>query len=120
MRVLIIDDAFGVRESLKAALVAAGHQVDTADDGAVGLERLDHQSFDALITDIWMPNIDGLNVIKRARTRHPQLRILAMTGGGPSLTIEAAGSLASVWGAERVFVKPFEEDALIEALGRSH
>ncbi|MEA2883521.1 MAG: hypothetical protein QOH32_2777 [Bradyrhizobium sp.] len=116
MRVLVVDDAFGMRESLKVALTEAGHQVETATDGQAGLERLGEKSFDALVTDIWMPNVDGLNVIKRVRTEQPNLRVFAMTGGGPSLTIEAAGSLASVWGAEKVFVKPFDEALLVQAL----
>lgn len=116
MRVLIIDDAFGVRESLMAALTAAGHQVDIAADGQAGLERLEDEPFDAVVTDIWMPKVDGLNLIKRVRKTRPRLRVFAMTGGGPSLTMEAAGSLASVWGAEKVFIKPFEEASLIQAL----
>jgi two-component system chemotaxis response regulator CheY len=116
MRVLIIDDAFGVRESLKVALTQAGHAVETASDGQLGLKQLTEHEFDAVVTDLWMPNIDGLNVIKRLQTSHPSLRVFAMTGGGPNLTIEAAGSLASVWGAERVFVKPFDESLLVEAL----
>jgi CheY-like chemotaxis protein len=63
-----------------------------------------------------MPEIDGLNVIKRIRADHPHLRVFAVTGGGPRMTIETAGSLAEVWGAERVFVKPFDEAELIRAI----
>jgi two-component system chemotaxis response regulator CheY len=117
MRVLVIDDAFGMRESLKVALTEAGHDVEVVADGQAGLEQLGQKTFDALVTDIWMPNVDGLSVIKRVRLEQPNLRVFAMTGGGPSLTIEAAGSLASVWGAERVFVKPFDEALLVQALG---
>jgi hypothetical protein len=46
----------------------------------------------------------------------PGLRIMAMTGGGPDMTIETALSLAEIWGAERVFIKPFNETRLIEAI----
>ena len=63
--------------------------------------------------------MDGLNLIKRLRSEAPQLRVFAMTGGGPRLTLESATSLAEVWGAERVFVKPFDEAALIAAIGRA-
>jgi CheY-like chemotaxis protein len=115
-RVLVIDDMAGVRESLRAALQAAGFDVTTANDGREGLATLTGGTFDVVVTDIWMPEIDGLSVIKRIRAERPHLRVFAMTGGGPRLTIEAAGSIAEVWGAERVFVKPFDEAALVAAL----
>jgi|SRR5688572_3528445 two-component system chemotaxis response regulator CheY len=116
LKVLVIDDMAGVRESLRAALQAAGHDVTTANDGREGLAALADGTFDIVVTDIWMPEIDGLNVIKRIRAERSHLRVFAMTGGGPRLTIEAAGSIAEVWGAERVFVKPFDEAALVAAL----
>jgi two-component system chemotaxis response regulator CheY len=115
-KVLIIDDMKGVRESLRAALTAADFDVSTANNGREGLAALGTAAFDIVVTDIWMPEIDGLSVIKRIRAEHPHLRVFAMTGGGPRLTIEAAGSIAEVWGAERVFVKPFDEAALVAAI----
>ena len=115
-RVLVIDDMKGVRESLRAALTAADFDVTTANNGREGLAALTAAAFDIVVTDIWMPEIDGLSVIKRIRAERPHLRVFAMTGGGPRLTIEAAGSIAEVWGAERVFVKPFDEEALVVAL----
>ena len=115
-RILVIDDMKGVRESLRAALTAAGFEVTTANNGREGLAELGTTSFDIAVTDIWMPEVDGLNVIKQIRAEHPNLRVFAMTGGGPRLTIEAAGSIAEVWGAERVFVKPFDEAALVAAI----
>ena len=115
-KVLVIDDMKGVRESLRAALTAAGFDVTTANNGREGLAALGAASFDMVVTDIWMPEVDGLNVIKQIRAKHPNLRVFAMTGGGPRLTIEAAGSIAEVWGAERVFVKPFDEAALVAAI----
>jgi CheY-like chemotaxis protein len=116
LKALVIDDMVGVRESLRAALQAAGYDVTTANDGREGLAALADGMFDIVVTDIWMPEIDGLTVIKRIRAERPHLRVFAMTGGGPRLTIEAAGSIAEVWGAERVFVKPFDEAALVAAL----
>ena len=115
-KVLVIDDMKGVRESLRAALTAADFDVTTANNGREGLAALTAAVFDIVVTDIWMPEVDGLNVIKQIRAKHPGLRVFAMTGGGPRLTIEAASSIAEVWGAERVFVKPFDEAALIAAV----
>jgi CheY-like chemotaxis protein len=63
-----------------------------------------------------MPGVDGITLIKRLRSQQPELRVFAMTGGGPRMTIETATSLAEIWGAERVFVKPFDEALLIAAI----
>ncbi len=115
-KVLVIDDMAGVRASLRAALEAAEFQVTTANNGQHGLDALEAGKFDIVITDIWMPKVDGLNFIKCVRDRHPGLRVFAMTGGGPRLTIETASSLAEAWGAERVFVKPFDEAKLLAAI----
>lgn len=115
-RVLVIDDTDGVRESLRIALDDAGYDVATAADGERGLEALAEGAFEVVVTDLWMPKVDGLNLIKRIRNDRPDLRVFAITGGGPTLPIETAGSLAEIWGAERVFIKPFDETLLIEAI----
>ncbi len=115
-RVLVADDVAGVRESLAVALEAAGMAVEKAGTGRAALARLAAAPFDVLVTDIWMPDGDGLNLIKATRAAHPTLRVFAMTGGGAHMTIETASSLAEVWGAEWVFVKPFDEDLLVEKI----
>ena len=74
---------------------------------------------DAVVTDLWMPGLDGLGLIKRIREAQPDLRVFAITGGGPRMTMEAATSIAEVWGAEKVFLKPFDEDVLLDALRKN-
>ncbi len=115
-RILVIDDVLGVRESIRIAVHAAGYETVTAENGQQALELLASGSFDVVVTDIWMPGVDGISLIKRLRNEQPHLRVFAMTGGGPRMTIETAASLAEVWGAEEVFVKPFDEALLIEAI----
>lgn len=114
--ILIVDDVEAVRVSLSEALRGAGYDPVCAASGQEALARLAEQSFAAAVTDIWMTGIDGLKLIKLIRENNRDLPIFAMTGGGPRLTIETAGALAEVWGAERVFVKPFDEDVLIKAI----
>lgn len=118
MQVLVADDVEAMRVSLQMALEAAGHSVGVVASGRTALNLLRERHFDAAILDIWMPDGDGLGVLKRIRAEQPALRIFIMTGGGPRLTIEAAALISDVWGAERVFVKPFDEADLIAALAR--
>jgi two-component system, chemotaxis family, chemotaxis protein CheY len=115
-RVLIIDDVLGVRESIRIALNAAGFATTVAENGQQALDILSCGTFDVVVTDIWMPGMDGISLIKRIRSERPDLRVFAMTGGGPRMTIETATSLAEIWGAERIFVKPFDEAQLIAAI----
>ena len=116
IRVLISDDTEPLRESVAIALRAAGIETDTTESGIEALARLRTASYDILVTDIWMPELDGVSLIKVLSSEFPRLRIMAMTGGGPNMTMETALSLAEAWGAERVFVKPFDEARLIEAI----
>ncbi|QCK88508.1 response regulator [Phreatobacter aquaticus] len=114
--ILVVDDVEAVRASLFEALSAAGYAPTCVGSGSDALAALAHKRFAVAVTDIWMADIDGLKLIKMIRESNRDLPILAMTGGGPRLTIETAGSLAEVWGAERVFVKPFDEDLLIQTI----
>ena len=115
-KALVVDDVMTVRESLAIALESAGFAVTGAANGREALEALEKEPFDVLVTDMWMPEMDGLRLLKEIRGRMPNMRIFGVTGGGPRLTIEAMTSLAEVWGAEKVFLKPFDDDELIAAV----
>jgi two-component system, chemotaxis family, chemotaxis protein CheY len=113
---LVVDDVPTVRESLAIAMGDAGFEVSSAANGREALDLLEAEEFDVLVTDMWMPEMDGLRLLKEIRGRRPKMRIFGVTGGGPRLTIEAMSSLAEVWGAERVFLKPFDDDELVAAV----
>ncbi|BDA83424.1 response regulator [Aureimonas sp. SA4125] len=113
---LVVDDVMAVRESLVMALASAGFEVTAAANGKEALECLADTDFDVLVTDMWMPEMDGLRLLKEIRGRKPAMRIFGVTGGGPRLTIEAMTSLAEIWGAEKVFLKPFDDDELVDAV----
>ena len=115
-KALVVDDVMTVRESLAIALESAGYAVTGAGNGVEALAALEKDDFDVLVTDMWMPEMDGLKLLKEIRGRKPDMRIFGVTGGGPRLTIEAMSSLAEIWGAEKVFLKPFDEDELIAAI----
>lgn len=113
---LIAEDVPMVRESLVIALQEAGYEVVAAANGREALDALAERRFDVLVTDMWMPEVDGLRLLKEIRGRYAGMRVFGVTGGGPRLTIEAMTSLAEIWGAEKVFLKPFDEDDLVAAL----
>jgi two-component system, chemotaxis family, chemotaxis protein CheY len=113
---LVVDDVPMVRESLAIALQDAGFEVSSAGNGREALELLRAREFDVLITDMWMPEMDGLRLLKEIRGSRPAMRIFGVTGGGPRLTIETMSSLAEIWGAEKVFLKPFDDDELVAAI----
>ncbi|WP_193227576.1 response regulator [Aureimonas psammosilenae] len=114
--VLVVDDMPMVRESLAIALSDAGFAVESAANGNEALALLGERPFDVLVTDMWMPEMDGLRLLKEIRGTRPEMRIFGITGGGPRLSIETMSSLAEVWGAERVFLKPFDDDELVDAI----
>ena len=114
--ILIIDDDAAVSRTLSLILTRAGHQVTTVTRGRKGLELLSQGGFDMVLTDIIMPELDGIEAIRRIRTDHPDLRIIAMSGGGQ---IDKADFLhmAEALGADRVLEKPVRSERLLELVG---
>ncbi len=79
-RILIAEDEPDVRDIVARALTSAGHQVETAADGAAALEVLGKQGFDLLLTDIVMPIMDGVSLALKVAKMYPDMTILMMTG----------------------------------------
>ena len=79
-RVLIAEDDAGVREFVSRALSHGGHEVATANDGLEALGVLDDESFDLLVTDIVMPNLDGIALALKVAKEYPAMPVLLMTG----------------------------------------
>lgn len=117
-RALVADDVAAMQTSLRLALEDAGYDVACVGTGKDALNRLRSDRFDVAVLDLWMPEGDGLSVLKTVRKEQPQLRIFVVTGGGPRMPLEAAALIANVWGAERVIIKPFEDRDLIAAINR--
>ena len=114
--VLAIDDSRTMRELLRRALEGAGMEVTTADDGVLGVQTFQEARFDAVITDINMPNLDGFGVIEaiRAGGGNKRVPILVLTTEtGPELRARARDAGATGW-----LTKPFEEGALVQTLRR--
>lgn len=114
--ILIIDDDDAVSRTLSLILTRAGYRVSTVTNGRKGLEMLSDGAFDLVLTDIIMPELDGIEAIRRIRSDHPGLRIIAMSGGGQ---IDKADFLhmAQALGADRVLEKPVRSQRLLELVG---
>lgn len=111
-RILVVDDDAEIRDTLKKFLGRVGYDVEVAGDGKIANQRLAEGDFDLMITDIVMPNQDGVENIMQARKNHPDMRVIAMSGGGYVQTktyLKVAESL----GADAVFQKPFRSQEML-------
>jgi len=115
-RLLIADDSADMRESLRLILERAGYEVRLAPDGMRALELQRVAPADVLITDIFMPDRDGLETITAFRREFPATRIVAMSGGGVRVDGELYLEIAGVAGADVMLTKPFDPGALLQAL----
>lgn len=111
-RILIVDDDAGVRQVLKSMLVAAGYTVALANNGREAMDRLGEEGFDLIITDLVMPEQEGIETIKLLRRDYPEVKIIAISGafGGDYLRI--AGFL----GAHRTIAKPVRMETVIRTV----
>ena len=114
-RILLVDDEPLLRETLKIALQAAGHAVTVAQNGAAALSLLAGESFDVIVTDILMPDTDGLEMIVRVRKESGNVRIIAMSGGGRTRNMDML-EFATSFGADAVLAKPFLPKQLISSV----
>ncbi len=114
-RILVIDDEALMREYVEEALVRSGYEVTTATNGRDGLQLLREKGFDAVVTDLKMTPVDGLEVVRRIREEKLDTRCIVMTAYG---TIETAVA-ALKDGAEDYILKPFSPDVLELAVARA-
>lgn len=114
-RVLVIDDDFLCRAVLRQALEHEGYEVVEASDGAAGVRLYQETPVDLVITDIIMPEREGLEVIQTFRQLCATLKIMAISGGShrlPGNFLPAAARL----GAQRVLAKPIRRPELLDAV----
>lgn len=114
-KILVLDDEASILLMLKKMLERAGHEVDIALNGSDGLELFKKNKYDLLITDIIMPHKDGLEVVLELRKKYPELRIIAISGGG---RIHPEGYLPSAkhFGADLIFQKPLVQKEFLQAV----
>jgi len=113
-RVLVMDDDDVFRSAMHVVLEEAGYDVIAAADGVAGLRLYRERGADLVVVDIFMPEMDGLEVIRALRTGVPRPRLIAMSGGGQAGR-EDILSIAAALGAERTLKKPFMAQDLLDA-----
>jgi DNA-binding response OmpR family regulator len=114
-RILLIDDDDSVRTMLRLNLTQFGHTVIEARDGKEGVEKFGASGATLVITDIVMPEKEGLEVLMELRKAHPTLKVIAMSGGGRVSAVDCL-HMASLLGAVKVLTKPFAMDELKAAI----
>lgn len=112
-RVLVIDDDRSIREYLRFLLNQAGYEVEEAEDGDVGVEKFKHGTYDVVVTDISMPQKDGIDAIIEMRAFNPRARIIAMSGVAKS---DRLLEIARMYNADRVIKKPFQSQDMLETV----
>jgi CheY-like chemotaxis protein len=115
-RILVIDDHADVRVAMQGVLQLAGHSVAVAADGNSGLGLQRKAPADVVITDIFMPETDGMETIHQLRTEFPRLKIIAMSGGGRISKQLDYLAMARELGADMILNKPFDPAALLNAV----
>lgn len=115
LRLVVAEDDSGLRDLLGEILTEAGHSVELARNGAEAITWLGKGTVDVLITDIIMPEREGFETIVQARKNYPQVRILAISGGG-RLGPENYLPTALALGVDATLAKPFDKDTLLAIL----
>lgn len=114
-KILVIDDEQMIRDSFKIRLEFEGHEVMVAEDGFEAMKLVETNTFDFVISDIIMPEKEGIETIREIHTKYPNIRIIAISGGG-KISPENYLNIAKKMGAETAFKKPIIMDDLIEYL----
>jgi CheY-like chemotaxis protein len=114
--ILVIDDTSTMRDLVRRMLQGTEHSVIEADDGATGLRLFQQQHPELVITDLIMPNKEGIETIKEIRRSSPGTKIIAMSGstslGNNNLYLNAAAKL----GADATLIKPFSREQLLQTM----
>lgn len=116
MHILVVDDVPVVRMVIAKALTRAGHCVSEAGDGAEALRALQRAGADVLVTDVWMPGQNGIDLIGAARAHFPGLAVVAMSGGNPQSGITDSLLEAEQAGATVSVMKPIDKNELLAAV----
>ena len=115
-RVLIVDDDGDVRDTLIRLLRLAGHDPLAPQSSVDAVRAVKSGDYDIVITDVIMPDLDGIEIIRLVRTVKPGCPIIAISGGSPTMPVELGLGMAGKLGANVTLNKPFSKDDLYAAI----
>ncbi|RJR40908.1 MAG: FAD-dependent oxidoreductase [Desulfobacteraceae bacterium] len=115
-KILVVDDELVIRDSLKEWLEDEGFRIDVAESGSEALDKISKEPFRLMLLDIKMPGMDGVEVLKRAKSLNPDLTVVMMTAYA---TVETAVEAMKI-GAMDYLMKPFDPDTLIPLILQLH
>ena len=115
--ILVIDDEQSIRKLLTLMLKKENHDIQTACDGKQGIRMAKELSPDLVITDLIMPEKEGLETIREIKEFNPDIKIIAISGGGvvqPEMYLKMAEKI----GADHSFTKPVDTDSFLSAVNQ--
>jgi len=113
--ILLVEDDEHLRPMLKLVLERAGHQVQEAGNGNEALEIYNRHPADLVVTDLVMPDKEGLETIRELRRIDPDVKIIAMSGGGRT-GIKNYLEMAKSFGADHILAKPFSNQEILDSI----
>jgi DNA-binding response OmpR family regulator len=125
--ILVVDDEVEVGEAIRRVLTQAGFVVTVVISADAALRAIDESPPDIVVTDVIMPKIHGLELVKILRARYPRVRVIAISGGGSfgpqaykpdAISTHAYLAAAREAGAQEVLTKPFDMSELLAAVRR--
>lgn len=114
-KILVIDDDATIQLVFSQFLTSLGHEIMQAENGKAGMSALENARPDLIITDIMMPEMDGLEILMKLRSRHDSVPVIAISGGMRALPVNFLQQ-AKLFGARYVFEKPVPLDVLRNAV----
>ena len=125
--ILVVDDEIEVGTAVRRVLERAGYSVTVVNNASMGLDAVAQQRPDLVITDVIMPKVNGVEMIKILRGRYPSIRVIAISGGGSfgplaykpdAISTHAYLAAARAAGADEFLTKPFDLTDLLAAVRR--
>src|SRR5882724_5310173 len=113
--ILVVDDDEDVRDLLRDLLEAADYKVTMAEDGGHASKVLAKETFTLVLTELLMPDKDGIQLVGEVRKKYPATPIIVMSGGGRLPNVEYL-KMANSFGANAVLEKPFKSDRLLQTI----
>ncbi|MBF0095987.1 MAG: response regulator [Magnetococcales bacterium] len=116
--ILLVDDDEVVRTVLREILIRAGYQLLEASNGQEALKLLQNHAIDLTITDIFMPEMDGIDLLAAISRSRPGSKIIAMSGGYKAMDPKLTLRMAQSFGAVEILSKPLHAEQLLAAVSK--